>query len=255
MNNTPQPTAAIVAIGNELLSGRTQDKNINYIAQELNELGIKLVEVRIIPDNHEVIIRTLQEFSSQCDYVFTTGGIGPTHDDITTECVAKACNTTLSLNEEAKRLLDEYYQREGRELNDARLKMAYLPIGAELIINQVSGAPGYRLGNIYVLAGVPRIMQAMFQALKPQLTTGPKTANAVISALVAEGDIAKPLSDVQDLYTQVEIGSYPFRYDDNYGTSLVFRGIDAALVEEAAALIRSFLQEKGIKITEDYQDK
>ncbi len=218
------PTAAILVIGNEILSGRTQDKNINYIAKHLVAKGIKLLEVRIIPDIMHVIIDTIRQLSSNYTYVFTTGGIGPTHDDITSEAMAKAFLVPLIKHQDAVRRLESHYGVDN--LTEARLRMAHVPEGAILIENPVSSAPGYRIKNVFVMAGVPDIMQGMFTTIKDQLTVGEIVYSREVSAHVSESGIATQLSKIQDKYPQVEIGSYPFKDDKGYGVSIVLRCSD-----------------------------
>ena len=180
------PTAAIIIIGNEILSGRTQDKNINYLAKGLNELGIILKEVRVIPDDEQVIIETLNALRAVHDYIFTSGGIGPTHDDITADAVAKAFSLPLILHEEAFARLKKHYATKGVELNDSRKKMAYTPQGATLIDNSISAAPGFIIDNVYVMAGVPSIMQVMFDSIAQTLTGGAKVESVEIMVSLAD---------------------------------------------------------------------
>jgi len=233
------PTAALVIIGNEILSGRTQDKNIAYIATNLNEMGVELREVRVIPDVETTIITTINAMRGQFDYIFTTGGIGPTHDDITSESVAKAFGVPLIRHPEAERLLRDYIPPE--RINEARLKMADVPEGATLIANAVSAAPGFIIGNVHVMAGVPKIMQSMLSEVLPTLRRGKKVQSISITTTVLEGTLAKELGDIQSRYPQLDIGSYP-RFVDGRGiTTLVFRSTDneanAAAANEARALI------------------
>lgn len=235
-----QPTACLIIIGNEILSGRTQDKNVAWLATALNNQGIKLVHVRIIPDTEQIIIETLNACRLDYDYVFTTGGIGPTHDDITSAAVAKAFGRTLIRHLEAEKRLLAHYKPE--QINEARMKMADIPEGATLIDNPVSTAPGFQLENVFVLAGVPNIMQAMFDCLKSGLRTGEKTLSRSLKTNLAEGTLAKSLSEIQDRYPAVEIGSYPHFQFNTLSTSLVFRStdpklLDAALEETKKALV------------------
>jgi molybdenum cofactor synthesis domain-containing protein len=211
----------MIVIGNEILSGRTQDKNLAWIAKELNETGVKLLEARFIPDVREVIIETLNLCRRQYAYVFTSGGIGPTHDDITTECVAAAFGVTVKRHKQAEATLTAHYGAEN--LNAARLKMADIPEGASLIANPVSAAPGFRLENVFVMAGVPSIMQAMFANIKGDLKGGAKTLSRTISGYVTEGVLAEKLTAIQNNAPDVEIGSYPFMRSNKLGTSLVAR--------------------------------
>ena len=235
-------TACVLIIGNEILSGRTQDVNLNYLAQGLNEAGVRLREARVIPDVAEVIVSTLNEVRAKYDYVFTTGGIGPTHDDITNECVAKAFGVPLILHAEAKRILEERYRDRGMELNEARLRMAHVPRGATLVLNSVSGAPGFRMENVFVMAGVPQIMQAMFEGVKGMLAGGRPVLSRAISCALAEGQLAKGLGEIQARYPDIDIGSYPWYRRGSYGVSLVLRSPDdrrlGLAADEVAGLVR-----------------
>jgi molybdenum cofactor synthesis domain-containing protein len=241
-------SACLIIIGNEILSGRTQDANLAYLAKELNELGIRMREVRVIPDDEAVIVETLNELRPRFDYVFTTGGIGPTHDDITSACVAKAFGLGFGRHPEAERRLRAYYPPE--KLNDARLKMAETPEGAELIDNPVSVAPGFRVENVYVLPGVPSIMRAMFDGLRPSLRGGAPVRSRSITVYCPEGEVAKPLGEIQARHPEVEIGSYPFMRQDRFGTTLVFRSPDHGRIDEAAGELLAFTQARGIEVQE-----
>jgi molybdenum cofactor synthesis domain-containing protein len=234
-------TACVLIIGNEILSGRTQDTNLAYIATGLNSVGVTLKEARVIPDIPEAIIGTVNEVRAKFDYVFTTGGIGPTHDDITSECIAKAFGVAWTLHPEAHRIFLDHYKP--GELNEARLRMAHTPEGASLIKNAVSRAPGFRMANVFVMAGIPRVMQAMFDAVKHDLKGGRPMLARTISCHLPEGIIAKGLGEVQARYPDLDIGSYPFYRRGEFGTSLVLRGRDAerldAAKQEVIALVRS----------------
>jgi molybdenum cofactor synthesis domain-containing protein len=234
-------TAAIVIIGNEILSGRTKDVNLSWLAERLNRIGVRVLEGRIVADQAEAIIAAVNDCRGRYDYVFTTGGIGPTHDDITSECVARAFGVPLVLHPQAKALLERQY-RPG-ELNAARLRMAHVPQGAELVINPVSAAPGFRIENVFVLAGVPAIMQAMFGGVEPLLEGGRPMLTRTVAAHLGEGVVAKGLGELQDRYADLEIGSYPFFRQGRFGASFVVRGTDerrlAACVAEIEALVRS----------------
>jgi molybdenum cofactor synthesis domain-containing protein len=240
--NESNPTAAIVVIGNEILSGRTQDTNVRYLARRLAELGIALREVRMIPDEREVIAGTVNALRAAYDYVFTTGGIGPTHDDITSESIAAAFGVPWEPHPEAWALLSKHYPP--GEFNAARQRMATMPRGAELIPNPISVAPGFAIGNVFVMAGVPRIMQAMFEALVPRLRRGtPILQKAVHARGLIEGRLAEGLAAIQARYPELDIGSYPYYRESGSGVAVVAKGtdqkaIDAAL-EEVAALIES----------------
>lgn len=234
-------SAALIIIGNEILSGRTQDSNTSFLAKQLNGLGIILREVRVIPDDEKVIIDTVNYLRTRFTYIFTTGGIGPTHDDITADAIAKAFAVPLIQHEDAVRRLSSYYE-EGA-LNEARMKMAYVPEGAVLIDNPVSAAPGFILGNVYVMAGVPRIMQAMFEGIKHQLTGGNVIYSRELGVYLPEGTIAKGFAALQHAYTSVEMGSYPFIHNGRLGTCLVLRSEDTALLEEAFTAVKAFIAE------------
>ena len=217
--------AALIIIGNEILSGRTKDKNLAYLAEWLNEIGIQLYEVRVIRDDEQEIIECVNLLKNKYDYVFTTGGIGPTHDDITTASIAKAFNVELETNTTALAILKSYY-KEG-ELNEARLKMTLLPQGAELVENPVTKAPGFKMDNVFVMAGIPSIMQGMLEGARKFLQTGSKMASRSRDIFMPESHVANELSKLQDSYPDVEIGSYPFNKDGRFGTSLVMRSIDS----------------------------
>jgi len=242
-------TAALIIIGDEILSGRTHDKNTPWIAEQLNETGVRLAEVRVIPDNKEKIIETVNELRTAHDYVFTTGGIGPTHDDITAESIAAAFGVEMVLSEEAYAALLSYYEDES-EITESRKKMAIVPKGAALIPNPVSGAPGIHIGNVYVFAGVPRIMQAMFDAIKHELEGGKPVETRSVSANLAESIIADGLADIQSRYPMLSIGSYPKYQNGNFGTTLVLRGIDedalSKATQEVADLVISLGEESPI---------
>jgi molybdenum cofactor synthesis domain-containing protein len=238
-------TAAVLLIGNEILSGRTKDANLNYLATELNAIGVRLMEARVVPDVPEAIIKAVNELRATYDYLFTTGGIGPTHDDITSECVAQAFGLPLIKNPRAVRLLTDHYGE--ANLTEARLRMAHMPEGATLIDNPVSTAPGFQIGNVFVLAGVPAICRAMFDGLEGRLRTGDKVLSVTISAHVGEGVIAKGLGALQDRYQQLEIGSYPFFRQGLFGASFVVRGTDAVALTNAAEELRALIRSLGVE--------
>ena len=225
--------AALIIIGNEILSGRTKDKNLAYLAEWLNEIGIQLYEVRVIRDDEKEIIDCVNLLRKKYDYVFTTGGIGPTHDDITTESIAKAFNVELETNPEALKILQSYY-KEG-ELNEARLKMTLLPKGAELVENPVTKAPGFKMENVFVMAGIPSIMQGMLEGAKIFLKIGNKMTSKSIDVFMPESYVAEELSKMQDNYPEVEIGSYPFNKEGQFGTSLVMRSANLDILERCAS--------------------
>lgn len=220
-------TAALLIIGDEILSGRTQDQNLNFLANGLGEIGINLTEVRVVADIESEIIEALNALRKKFDYVFTSGGIGPTHDDITSESVAKAFGDKLIKNAEAMSILNSHYGAEN--VNEARAKMGMIPSQASLLANPVSSAPGFRIENVFVMAGIPKIFQAMFAAAKTELIGGNKTNSREIQITLTESIIAKDFSDLQKKYSFVTMGSYPF----DGGTSLVFRSTDIKLLEEA----------------------
>ncbi|MBP9868160.1 MAG: competence/damage-inducible protein A [Alphaproteobacteria bacterium] len=202
-------TAAVLVIGNEILSGRTQDTNSQWIADKMGERGIQITEIRVVPDQEEAIVRAVRELKGRVTYLFTTGGIGPTHDDITTDSVAKAFGLPVELNAEARALLLAHYEKNETQLTEARLRMARIPVSASLIENPVSSAPGFRIENVFVLAGVPRIMQAMLDHVCSSLESGPPILSNTIACSLAESEIAEDLSEIQRRYPEVEIGSYP----------------------------------------------
>jgi molybdenum cofactor synthesis domain-containing protein len=239
------PTAAILIIGNEILSGRTQDVNINFIAKRLALLGITLSEVRIVPDIPARIISAVNELRAAYDQLFTTGGIGPTHDDITAECVAAAFGVPWEIHQETFALMLE---RMGAErFNAARQRMATFPRGATPIRNEVSLAPGFSIANVHVMAGVPKIMQAMFVALEPSLPRGiPITMRAVHGIGVMEGAIAAGLSAIQDRFPQADLGSYPFRNEAGGGVAIVAKGTDIPALEAAIAEATTLIAAEGI---------
>lgn len=243
------PTACLIIIGNEILSGRTQDRNLAFLAKELNAAGVRLGEVRVIPDIERVIVDTINYSRKLFTYVFTTGGIGPTHDDITAAAVAKAFGVAVERNAEAYAILEKHYGRE--KLNAPRLKMADIPRGGRLIANPVSAAPGFCIENVYVLAGVPLIMQAMFAGIKHELRGGAPVLSRPLSAYITEGAIAERLSDIQEGYPEVEIGSYPFMRDGRLGVCLVARATDAARLDACCADLRALLASHGDVIDGD----
>lgn len=240
------PSACVIVIGDEILSGRTQDSNVAYIGRRCDEIGIRLRETRIIPDTENIIIETVNTCRSNFDYVFTTGGIGPTHDDITAASIAVAFKKKIERNPDAVAALDRYY--ESGQLTDARLKMADVPEDAELIDNPVSGAPGFRLENVYVLAGVPSIMQAMFEGLVAELTGGKPMLSVNVATNLGESMLASGLSEVQAAFSEVSIGSYPYFKQGQLGVNLVLRGTDTGLLESAAARVRALVEELGGKV-------
>ncbi len=240
-----QKTACFLVIGNEILSGRTQDANTRVLAQALNEQGIRLMEVRVIPDIEERIIRTLRECSATFDIVFTSGGIGPTHDDITAECVATAMRAPLVRHEESFRLLEAALGAD--RFNAARQRMAYLPEGATPILNTVSVAPGFSIGNVHVMAGVPSIFAAMVAWLVPQLEKGAPLVSASWHAVgLKEGEFADDLATLQKNFPTIDLGSYPYHRPEGVsGVALVAKGYDAAVVEKAALALHDLIMAHG----------
>ncbi|HEX4260781.1 MAG TPA: molybdopterin-binding protein [Acetobacteraceae bacterium] len=238
------PTACVLVIGNEILSGRTQDSNIRFLAARLSELGMPLREVRVIPDVAETIIGTLNEVRARFDQVFTTGGIGPTHDDITSECVAAAFGVPWEKHPEAWARMERHYKP--GEFNAARQRMATMPRGAKLIDNAISIAPGFSIGNVHVMAGVPRIMQSMFETLAPRLRGGvPVLSRAVHAQGVPEGAIAERLGEIQARYPALEIGSYPYYRATGNGVAIVAKGTDAEAALAAIAEVTVVMRELG----------
>ncbi len=238
--------AALVIIGNEILSGRTQDANLQHLAKELNGVGVILSEARVIPDDEDMIVGTVNEMRAAYDYVFTTGGIGPTHDDITSECVAKAFGLPLIRNAEAQALMEAHYARTGRELNESRLRMANTPEGAALVKNPISTAPGFRVENVYVLAGVPMVMQAMLEGLKPELVGGETMLSRAVASYIGEGNMAAGLAALQDKYSALDIGSYPFyKAGNRFGTTIVLRHTDGDLLDEAVQEVAALMTSLG----------
>lgn len=244
-------TAAAVLIGNELLSGRVVDQNMHYIATSLVDEGIDLVEVRVVPDEGEKIVQAIRELKDRVDYVFTTGGIGPTHDDITAEYIAKAFSQPLIQHPETARILREYFESKGIEANEERMRMANMPEGAEPVLHDHGPVPGFRMENVFVMAGVPRVMQAMLKGAIPLLRKGQKVHSASLRCNLQEGTIAKPLGVIQQKFPQVDIGSYPLSKQFNYDVSLVVRGRDSALVLQVFEEINSLVATLGGKLIDD----
>ena len=237
--------ASLIVIGNEILSGRTQDKNLSYLANWLNEIGIQLAEVRVIRDEEEIVVETVNYLRSTYDYVFTTGGIGPTHDDITSLCIAKAFGVELEINSGALGILKEYY-KDG-ELTDARMKMTKMPVGSELIENPVSRAPGFKMDNVFVLAGIPSIMQGMLEGARKHLTVGEVVKSKSIDVFTPESNVADALNDLQNKYSEVEIGSYPFNKDNRFGTSVVMRSSDEAKLKNCESELKELMKNYDTK--------
>jgi molybdenum cofactor synthesis domain-containing protein len=230
----PNPTAAMLVIGDEILSGRTRDANMYHLAGELTRAGIDLQEVRVVRDEPEAIMIAVQSMASSFDHVFTSGGIGPTHDDITAENIAAAFGCAIDVREDARALLAAHYEKTGGELNAARLRMARIPEGARLIENPVSVAPGFTLGNVHVMAGVPSVFQAMLQSVLPTIAGGAPLISKTLRIHRGEGDIAGPLGELAEAYPSLSMGSYPFQLKNGqYGSNVVIRGTDAEMVKAA----------------------
>jgi molybdenum cofactor synthesis domain-containing protein len=229
------PTAAMIVIGDEILSGRTRDSNMHYLAGELTKVGIDLREVRVVSDDAPAIIAAVKALSAAYTHVFTSGGIGPTHDDITADCIAAAFDRSIDVRDDARALLAAHYARTGGELNAARLRMARIPEGAALIENPVSTAPGFTLENVHVMAGVPTVFQAMVASVLPTLTGGKPLLSQTLRIQRGEGDIAGPLGDLAARYPDLSIGSYPYQINGAFGANIVIRGQDGARVDAAMA--------------------
>ena len=242
--------AALVVIGDEILSGRTQDLNVAQVARWLNEQGIRLTEVRIVPDDIARIAETVNALRSSCDYLFTTGGIGPTHDDITVDAMAAAFDVPVVVHPEARKILEDYYRGRPGGLTEARLRMARVPEGAELIANPYSGAPGVKMGNVYILAGVPNIAASMLEALNGKLRGGRPVVSVTVGARAAESDVADLLRETEDSNPGVAIGSYPFFSDGRYGANFVIRSEDGELARRTGDELASRLREAGYEPVE-----
>jgi len=236
------PTAAVLVIGDEILSGRTQDTNSNTIARFLAPFGIEVREIRVVADRQDEIVAAVNALRARYTYVFTTGGIGPTHDDITADAIARAFDAGIDYHPEALAMLAE---RLKGQLNEARKRMARIPLGASLIKNQASAAPGFQMGNVFVMAGVPSIMRAMLEEVAPRLTRGRVIHAVTISARIREGTIAGPLAQVQREHPDVAIGSYPYYEADGFGVQLVARGTNLESVEKAAQDIEKIVRDAG----------
>ena len=242
-------TAAILVIGDEILSGRTKDKNIGWIAEQLNQMGIDLCEARVIADDKDTIIRHVKTLSDTYDYVFTSGGIGPTHDDITTQSIAEAFNKSVIRHPEAVRRLLKHYEGTDIPFNEARQKMADIPEDADLIDNPVSAAPGFILHNVYVMAGVPSIMQSMFEGLKDQLEGGQKKCRLTVQCAIGEGTIATIMASVSDAFDGLSVGSYPWFKPGQFGTAVVVSSKNRDNVFQAAEMVAKLVREDGYDAT------
>lgn len=230
------PTAAMLVIGDEILSGRTRDSNMHFLAKQLTERGITLCEVRIVSDDHDRIVGALDDLRTGYDHVFTSGGIGPTHDDITADAVAAAFGAVLEVRDDARAVLAAHYERTGLELNDSRLRMARIPEGAALIENPVSAAPGFTLGNVHVMAGVPAVFEAMAVSVLSQIAGGQALYSQSLTIQRGEGEIASDLAALAEAHPELSIGCYPFQRNGVFGATVVVRGVEKTQVD--AALVR-----------------
>ena len=245
MTKNTKVNAAILIIGNEILSGRTQDTNTSTLALWLNSLGVKVNEVRVIPDIEKKIVDTLNILRKENDYVFTTGGIGPTHDDITAQSVSKAFGLKYEIHKEAFKILEAYYKP--GEFNEGRQKMVWMPEGAELILNPTSGAPGFNVDNVFCLPGVPSILKSMLGGLKNKIVGGEPILSHTISLRTVESEIANSLTKIQEKNKDVEIGSYPFFHAGKLGVSIVIRSEDQSKIDSCNSEILEFVNEKKIE--------
>ena len=243
-------TACAIIIGNEILSGRVQDRNLAYIAERLNDFGVRLREARVIPDDEDAIVAAVNECRREFDYVLTTGGIGPTHDDITAECVAKAFGVPIEINEKAAEALRA---RAGDRIDEARLRMARVPVGGKLIENAVSAAPGFQMENVFVMAGVPAVARAMVDALASRIAGGAPVRSRGVVAHLSEGSVAAALADIQERFPDTDIGSYPFYRSGRFGTTLVVRSTDAGRVDAAVEEIKAMVSGLGAEPEEELE--
>jgi molybdenum cofactor synthesis domain-containing protein len=248
MTATPIVTAALLVIGDEILSGRTKDKNIGTVADTCTALGIDLKEVRVVPDEEAEIVDALNAVRAKYDYVFTTGGIGPTHDDITADCVAKAFGVPLDVHPEAVAILKERLAKTGGELNEARLRMARIPRGATLVANKISGAPGFWIGNVITMAGIPSVMQAMLDEVLPKLKTGAKLLSETLRADAKEGDVGTELGAIAKAHPETIIGSYPFVDERGPNTNIVVRARDAEKLAAAKVAVERMLADVKARV-------
>ena len=243
-------TAALLVIGDEILSGRTQDRNVAQVATWLNEQGIRLTQVRIVPDEMARIAETVNELRGACDYLFTTGGIGPTHDDITVDAIAFAFGVPVIVHPDARKILEDYYRDRPGGLTEARVRMARVPEGAELLPNPTSGAPGVKMGNVFILAGVPHIAASMLEALTGKLEGGRPMVSVTVGARAAESDVADLLRETEAAHPGVAIGSYPFFKEGRYGANFVIRSEDGELARVTGEDLSGRLREAGYEPVE-----
>ena len=248
MSNKKEIISGIIIIGNEILSGRTKDLNTSTLSKWFNSIGIKVVEVRAIPDIEEIIINTVNELKKKFDYVFTSGGIGPTHDDITSESVSKAFSLKYEIHKEAYKILEKYYGT--KDFNEGRQRMSWMPSQANLILNPASGAPGFYVENVFCLPGVPSILESMLPSLTNKLIGGEPILSKTISLRTLESEIAKPLKQVQEKNKDVDIGSYPFFRKGKIGVSIVLTSADQPKIDKCSLQILEFIKEKKIEIIE-----
>ena len=239
-------TACVLLIGDEILSGRTKDSNLSHIAHQLNQIGIQVREARVIPDIEEEIVATVNEVRAKYDYVLTTGGIGPTHDDITADAVAKAFGVPIGPDPEAMALLQAHYAETGGDFTPARQRMARLPEGASMIANPLSKAPGFQIGNVFVMAGVPMVMHVMLDSLLSRLEGGASMMSRSLTASIGEGTIAEKLGEIQSQHADVSIGSYPYYRGREFGTSIVMRSIDSDALDRAERDVDRMFRELGV---------
>ncbi len=237
----PNPSAAMLVIGDEILSGRTRDANLNHLAIQLSEHGIDLNEARFVRDSHERIVEAVNDLRARQHHVFTTGGIGPTHDDITADAIAAAFGITIDVRSDARAILEEHCRLRGFELNEGRLRMARIPEGASLIMNSVSAAPGFSVGNVHVMAGVPKIFRAMLEEVLKSIPGGVRRVSASLIFDAPESELAGPLGEIAADYQDLQIGSYPFRKDGRTGVNVVITGPDGMQVNAAEARARTVM--------------
>ncbi len=239
----PNPTAAMLVIGDEILSGRTRDSNMHYLAGELTKTGIDLREVRVVSDDADAIVAAVNALRAGYDHIFTSGGIGPTHDDITADCIATAFGVRIGVRDDARAILEQRYAKMGTQINEARLRMARIPEGATLIENPVSGAPGFSIGNVHVMAGVPAVFESMVASVLPLLAGGAPLVSQSLRINRGEGDIAGPLADLAKQYPHLSLGSYPFIQNGAFGVNVVIRGSDGGEVSTAIVKLSALFPE------------
>ncbi|WP_371038010.1 competence/damage-inducible protein A [Rhodosalinus sp. FB01] len=239
----PNPTAAMLVIGDEILSGRTRDSNMHHLAKALSRAGVALREARVVADDHAMIVGAVRTLAGAVDHLFTSGGIGPTHDDITAEAVAEAMGVPIGVREDARALLQAHYDAQGLEVNDARLRMARIPEGATLIENPISAAPGFTIGNVHVMAGVPQIFEAMVASVLPTITGGAPVLSQTLTVARGEGDIAAAVGTIAAEFPDLSVGSYPFIRAGAHGVNVVVRGTDAGRIDGAVVRLSALLEE------------